>query len=63
MDRATKHRLEKLEARVNSKTPVLNIKVVFVDPPKWVEDDDETRKQRERTNDQPDHARNANGRA
>ena len=58
MDKAIKRRLEELEARVNSKAPVLNIKVVFVDPPKWVEDDDETRKQRERTNDQPDHARN-----
>jgi hypothetical protein len=44
MDKTTKRRLEELEARTNSETPVVNLRVVFVDPPKWVEDDDETRK-------------------
>jgi hypothetical protein len=50
MDKSIKRRLEELETRVGSKTPVLNIKVVFVTPLKWVDDDDETRKQRERAN-------------
>jgi hypothetical protein len=50
MDKTTKRRLEELEARMNSKSgPVAHIRVVYVDPPKW-EDDDETRKQRERAN-------------
>jgi hypothetical protein len=45
MDKTTKRRLAELETRVGSKTPVVNLRVVFVAPPNW---DDETRKQREK---------------
>jgi hypothetical protein len=45
MDKAVKRRLADLEARTSSKSgPVAHITVVYVDPPKWVEDDDETQK-------------------
>ena len=47
----TKRRIETLEncLNLNSKTPVVNIVVKYVSPT-WGEDDDETRKQRERPN-------------
>jgi hypothetical protein len=54
MDKTTKRRLEELEARTNSESgPVVNIRVVYVTPPKWVEDDDGPRKE-------PGHDRKAN---
>ena len=45
MDKATKRRLAELEARTNSESgPVVNLRIVYVDPPEWVEDDGETQK-------------------
>jgi hypothetical protein len=40
MDKAVRRRLQELENRVGSKTPVINIRVRYVAPRKWVEDDD-----------------------
>ena len=45
MDKTTKRRVAELETRVGNETPVVNLRVVYVDP--RVEDDDKTLEERQ----------------